>query len=88
MSPELRKLCHYGTNPVTITTKLRNFQLFILNVKKFKNFSPLPIFAGFAKHAARQEPVSTTILPTAGWLSIELQTGLNDAHANGGLILE
>ena len=50
--------------------------------------SSLQIFAGLAKHAARQEPVSITLLPIAGWQSIELQTGLNDAHANGGLILE
>ena len=35
-------------------------------------------------HATRQEPVCTTILPTAAWLSVDWQTGFNDAHANGG----
>ena len=34
--------------------------------------------------ATRQEPVCTSILPTAAWLSVDWQTGFNDAHANGG----
>ena len=35
-------------------------------------------------HATRQEPVCTTILPTAAWLSVDWQTGFHDANANGG----
>lgn len=34
--------------------------------------------------ATRQEPVCTTILPTAAWLSVDWQTGFHDANANGG----
>jgi hypothetical protein len=34
--------------------------------------------------ATRQEPVCTTILPTAAWLSVAWQTGFHDANANGG----
>jgi hypothetical protein len=34
--------------------------------------------------ATRQEPVCTTILPTAAWLSVDWQTGFLDANANGG----
>ena len=34
--------------------------------------------------ATGQEPVCTTILPTAAWLSVDWQTGFHDANSNGG----